>query len=120
MSNMSFVAKTAIQKNGTSFSPTTGRAASETTSLAVTGGSTVTLKQPISGVTLTYALVAYSDETGTLASAEDNFCAGAWISTSTTLPSNTKYVIIAFKRGNGDQDFSSSEVALLNQALTFS
>lgn len=107
----------ALGGGGASMPSTTGRACSATTALAVSGGESVTLSQPISGVTLTYALLAYNSS-GSLISSDNNFLAKAWISTNTTLPSGTKYLLIAFKRGDGSTNFSSSEAELLKTALT--
>lgn len=96
-----------------------GRASDHTHALAVSAGQKITLSQPIEGVTLAYAIVAFK-ENGTAASSDKNFIASAWLSDSVTLPANTAYIMIAFKRGDGNADFSESELALLPSALTIS
>lgn len=107
---------------GAGFADTKGRAASTTTILAVNGGETITLSQPINDVNLTYSVTSFTDPTnnGLAASNDKNQTAQAWLSTSQTLASNTKYVLLAFKRGDGNIDFSESELALLPSALTIS
>ena len=117
IADMSFTAKLALSPAAV-LTNVAGRASDHTHALAATAGQTVTLSQPISGVTLTYALVCFNSS-GATCSTEKNFLAQAWLSTSVTLPSNTAYVMIAFKRGDGSSDFSSSELAQLTSALTF-
>ena len=98
-----------------------GRASDHTHALAASAGQKITLSQPIEGVAQTYALVAFN-ENGTTATAttDKNFTAQAWLSDTVTLPTNTAYIMIAFKRGDGTSDFSESELALLPSALTIS
>ena len=110
----------AMGNNG--FVDAKGRAASTTTILAVNGGETITLSQPINGVNLTYAVTSLIDPTNNSLAApyDGNQTARAWLATSQTLASNTKYVLLAFKRGDGSSDFSDSELALLPSALTIS
>ena len=116
VTDMIFTAKLALRKNGV-MTDVKGRASDHTHTVAASAGQTVTLSQPISGVTLTYALCCF-DSRGTLCSNENNFTATAWISDNVTLPTNTAYVMIAFKRGDGSSDFSSTELAQLPNALT--
>lgn len=116
VTDMIFTAKLALRQNGV-LTDVTGRASDHTHTVAASAGQTVTLSQPISGVTLTYALCCF-DSRGTLCSNEKNFTANAWISDNVTLPTNTAYVMIAFKRGDGSSDFSSTELAQLPNALT--
>jgi hypothetical protein len=95
-----------------------GRAVSYTTILKVNGGDSITLNQVINGTTLTYALRVFKDTNCTGASSESNFIADAWISTSVTLPSAARYVLIAFKKGDGSASFTEEEAKLLSNALT--
>lgn len=97
-----------------------GRASDHTHTLAASAGQKITLSQPITDVALTYAIVAFKANGGTAASTDKNFTAQAWLDTSVTLPANTAYIMIAFKRGDGSADFSASELALLPSALTIS
>ena len=117
IADMSFTAQLALSSIGT-LANVAGRASDHTHALAAAAGQTVTLSQPISGVTLTYALVCFNSS-GATCSTEKNFLAQAWLSSSVTLPTNTAYVMIAFKRGDGSSNFSSSELAQLTSALTF-
>lgn len=96
-----------------------GRASDHTHTLAASAGQTITLLQPITDITLSYAIVAF-DSNGTTCSTDKNFIAQAWLSDPVTLPANTAYIMIAFKRGDGSADFSESEIALLPSALTIS
>lgn len=95
-----------------------GRAVSYTTILKVNGGDSITLNQVINGTTLTYALRVFKDTNCTTASSESNFIANAWISTNVTLPSAARYVLIAFKKGDGSASFTEEEARLLSNALT--
>lgn len=97
----------------------TGRASDHTHALAASAGQTITLSQPIEGVTLAYAIVAFKED-GKTAATGKNFTAQAWLSDPVTLPANTAYILIAFKRGDGTSDFSDAELALLPSALTIS
>ncbi len=97
-----------------------GRASDHTHALAASAGQTITLSQPISDVTLTYAIVAFTSSGTVVSTADKNVSAQAWLSDSITLPTNTAYIMIAFKRGDGTSDFSESELALLPSALTIS
>ena len=119
MSEMTdFKAKQALSSSA-ALTGITGRASDHTHTLAASAGQTITLSQPITDVTLTYAIVAFNSS-GKTASADKNFTAQAWISTSVTLPANTAYIMVAFKRGDGSADFSTSELALLPSALIVS
>lgn len=118
IADMSFTAKLALSATS-ALTNVVGRASDHTHALAAAAGQTVTLSQPISGVTLTYALVCFNSSGATCAADDKNFLAKAWLSSSVTLPANTAYVMIAFKRGDGTSDFSSSELAQLTSALTF-
>lgn len=93
--------------------PTTGRAFSMNYALAVDSGTTFTLVERISG--LTYALLEMTDENGTVNTKGQTF--SAWLSGSTTLHNDTKYVVIGFKNGAGTTDFTSEEIALLPSCL---
>ena len=96
-----------------------GRASDHTHALTASAGQKITLSQPIDGVTLAYAIVAFNAN-GTTATTDKNFTAQAWLSDPVTLPANTAYIMIAFKRDDGSTDFSESELALLPSALTIS
>jgi hypothetical protein len=96
-----------------------GRASDHTHALTASAGQKITLSQPIDGVTLAYAIVAFNSS-GTTCSTDKNFIAQAWLSDTVTLPANTAYIMIAFKRDDGASDFSESELALLPSALTIS
>lgn len=116
VTDMTFTAKLALSA-GSVMTNITGRASDHTHTVAASAGQTVTLSQPINGVTLAYALCCFNSS-GTLCSNEKNFTASAWINDNITLPTNTAYVMIAFKRGDGSSDFSSTELAQLPNALT--
>lgn len=116
LENMSFTIGASIAGGG-GWNTSVGRAASKGYLLSVSGGETVTLNQPISGVTLAYSLCAITSSLAN-ASTDNAFIAKAWNSTTLTLPSTTAYLAIAFKRGDGSSNFSSSEAELLKTALT--
>lgn len=122
MADMVYQAGKSVGGSGGGFADAVGRAASTTTILAVTGGETISLSQPISGVTLTYSVTSFIDPaTNSFAApSDDNQLARKWLSAAQTLASTTKYVLLAFKRGDGSSDFSAEEIALLQTALTIS
>jgi hypothetical protein len=106
--------------NGSVLTNIKGRASDHTHALTASAGQKITLSQPIEGVTLAYAIVAFNANKTLAASSDKNFTAQAWLSDTVTLPANTAYIMIAFKRDDGASDFSESELALLPSALTIS
>ena len=82
------------------FKATTGRACSYTTILKVNGGESITLNQVVAGTTLTYCLRAIKDTNCTASSTDDKFNALAWLSESVTLPIETQYLLVSFKKGD--------------------
>lgn len=98
------------------FATTTGRAAG-TNILKVNGGEAIILNQVITD--LAYSITAFSDTNNTESSTDYTFKSQKWITTNVTLPSNAQYILIAFRNGVGDIDFTEEELALLSNALTF-
>ena len=125
---------------GDSSNPVTGRAACITKVLAVNGGETIDFvsnlaevfgstnlswamleftEAPFSGDTLSYKGVSSS----TTNSQQKAACGYLWLTGDTsshTLHSDTKYVIIAFKNGDGSVDFTTEQLEKLSQCLTIS
>ena len=99
------------------FKQIAGRATSITEVVRVSGGETLALSQPISGVTLTYGLTEFTDSPCTV---ENLTSAGQkavdWLTENITLQDDTKYVIVTFKKTT-TESFTASELELLKQAL---
>ena len=109
------------------FPPTKGRAVGMTKVLAVNGGETLAfvdnLAEVFGSTNLSFAVLEFSAAPLSRAtlSTTDNVSAAAvgkaWLSTAHILQANTKYVIIAFKNGDGSVDFTEDQVAALTQCL---
>ena len=95
---------------------TAGRAASNGYALAVAGGEVISLTfSKIEGKSLTYTIYEYKQDFKTNTSASVN--ASSWKSGNITLHSDTRYILIAFKNGDGSTDFSESGLLLLKNAI---
>ena len=99
------------------FKQMAGRATSVTEIVRVSGGETLVLSQPISGVTLTYGLTEYTDKPCV---AENLTSAGQkavdWLTDNIKLQDDTNYIIVSFKKTTTEA-FTASELELLKQAL---
>ena len=119
ISDLDFVAGKSVGSKANGFSDAVGRATSITQVLAVNGGQVVTLNQGIDGVTLTYSL---TESTSKLINSTTiptgGYGAESWLAGNATLQETTKYILIAFKKGDGSTDFTSSELAQLKNCIT--
>lgn len=91
----------------------TGRAASVNQQLEVNGGEIIGLSNFANNVS--YAIFEFNENmeySGGQSSKE-------WLSRDITLNENTKYIRIAFKKGDGTTDFTDEEVVLLPSYLEF-
>ena len=121
------------------FTPATvdGRATCITAVLAVNGGETIdfasNLEEIFGSINLSFAVIEFTaaplsaDTRVFNGISKDNMtdeqkaaCAYAWLTEAHTLQSNTRYVIIAFKNGDGSVDFSAEQLQVLAQCLTIS
>lgn len=119
VSALNYIAKYHGGARGEGFGVKAGRASHVYQCLKVKGGSTLSLSQPISDVTLTYSINEFTSlplSNNTLTSGGQDGL--TWLSNNTTLQSNTNYIVIAFKRGDGSTDFSENELTLLKQAIS--
>ena len=111
---------------GADFSKTTlnGRACCVTSALAVEGGETLALvdnlEELFGSSDLFWSLIEFKDAplSPNLMSTTSSAATGrAWINGSHKLNANTKYVIIAFKNGDGSIDFTEEQLAVLSRCL---
>lgn len=112
------------------FNKTLGRATCITSVLAVNGGETIdfvsNLEEIFGSTDLSWALLEFSDvplSTSTNVKDSDASRGKKWLtgdSSRHTLSANTKYVILAFKNGNGTVDFTDEQLQVLCQCLTIS
>ena len=111
---------------GADFSKTTlnGRACCVTSALAVEGGETLALvdnlEELFGSSDLFWSLIEFKDAplSPNLMSTTSSAATGrAWINGSHQLNANTKYVIIAFKNGDGSVDFTEEQLAVLSRCL---
>lgn len=96
-----------------------GRAASKYYVLKVNGGETISLNQNIDGISLSYAIKEFKDiplNSSTVNTNGQVF--KAWLTNTITLQSDTKYILIGFKRGDGTSDFTDDEINMLSKSLT--
>ena len=114
-----------------------GRATCITAVLAVNGGETINfasnLEEIFGSTNLSFALIEFasaplSKETmsfpnvnsGSATTEQKAACAYAWLTEAHTLQTNTRYVILAFKNGDGSVDFTAEQLQALSQCLIFS
>lgn len=117
---------TAPGAGGTTLTPAwsensvTGRASAVNYLVAVNGGETVGLSSVASEVT--YALVEY-DSNKTVINTNNVDGNGqthhAWLSENITLQSNTRYILVSFKNGDGTTSFTDAQIALLPTYIEF-
>lgn len=100
---------------------TVGRAASYKYVLKVNGGETITLNQPFEGKTIYYSTLAFSNNTDTKAHSTDRmFTMQEWVTASKVIPSEIKYLFIAFKNDGGTVDFTTDEIATIKNNFIIS
>lgn len=98
-----------------------GRAASVGYVLKVNGGETITLNQPFEGKTVYYSTVAFANNTDTRANQSDQvFAMKKWETASKVIPSEVKYLFIAFKNDGGTTDFTTDEIATIKNNFIIS
>ncbi|MBP3631044.1 MAG: hypothetical protein J6J23_06145, partial [Clostridia bacterium] len=113
-----------------------GRATCITAVLAVNGEETIdfasNLEQIFGSTNLSFAVIEFAsaplskttmsfpNATQSSPANEKAACGGAWLTEAHTLQSNTRYVIIAFKNGDGSVDFTAEQLQKLSQCLTVS
>ncbi len=112
------------------FKPATvdGRATCITSVLAVDGGETIdfvsNLEEVFGSTSLSFAVLEFSSAplspTTLSASSNNAASAKAWLTEAHSLQTNTRYVIIAFKNGDGSVDFSAEQLEKLSQCLIIS
>jgi hypothetical protein len=97
-----------------------GRAASVGYVLKVNGGETITLNQPFEGKTIYYSTVSFANNTDTTANQSDQvFTMKKWETASKVIPSEVKYLFIAFKNGD-NTDFTTDEIATIKNNFIIS
>lgn len=98
-----------------------GRAASVGYVLNVNGGETITLNQCLDGKTVYYSTVAFANNTDTKANQSDQvFTMKKWETASKVIPSEVKYLFIAFKNDSGTTDFTTDEIATIKNNFIIS
>ena len=104
-----------------------GRAACITEVLAVYGGETIgfisNLEEVFGETQLFFAVqefASYPFTRSTLSTDTDEACAKAWMTNSHTFNENTRFVMIAFKNGDGTTDFTDEQAQILSQCLKLS
>lgn len=117
--DLTFVVGKTVGGKATAFLDVKGRATSITQVLAVNGGEVVKLTQGIEGVSLSYSLTESTSKNIVSSSIPTGGCAAeTWLTGSTTLRNETKYLIIAFKKGDGTEDFTLEELEQLKNCIT--
>jgi hypothetical protein len=97
-----------------------GRAASVGYVLKVNGGETITLNQPFEGKTIYYSTVSFANNTDTKANQSDQvFTMKKWETVSKVIPSEVKYLFIAFKNGD-NVDFTADEIETIKNNFIIS
>lgn len=105
----------------TNVSSSKGRAASVGYVLKVNGGETITLNQCLNGKTIYYSTVAFANNTDTKANQSDQvFTMKKWETASKVIPSEVKYLFIAFKNDGGTSDFTTDEIATIKNNFIIS
>lgn len=98
-----------------------GRAASVGYVLNVNGGETITLNQCLDGKTVYYSTIAFANNTDTKANQSDKvFTMKTWETASKVIPSEVKYLFIAFKNDGGTTDFTTDEIATIKNNFIIS
>lgn len=98
-----------------------GRAASVGYVLKVNGGETIILNQPFEGKTVYYSTVAFANNTDIKANQSDPvFTMKKWETASKVIPSEVKYLFIAFKNDGGTTDFTTDEIATIKNNFIIS
>ena len=131
ISEMEFTAGYSVSGNADAYFPeTVGRGACITSALAVNGGETIdfvsNLEEVFGSTNLSFAVLEFSeaplskDTLSTTESVSKMAVGKQWSTTAHTLQANTRYVLIAFKNGDGSVDFTSEQAGKLNQCLTIS
>lgn len=92
---------------------TAGRSSAVNYYVKVNGGETIGLSSSATGVT--YALFEMKENT--LFSSGQGHT--AWLSENVTLNTNTKYIAVSFKNGDGKTSFTNEQLALLPTYLEF-
>lgn len=99
------------------FSSTVGRARMSGCALKVNGGETLILEQKISGIELNFAYCQFSE----LPLLLDNSCGSdnltKWC-TSVSLDNSAKFVLLCFKKGDGDVEFTDDELSKLPSCIS--
>ena len=105
----------------TNTSGSKGRAASVGYVLNVNGGETITLNQPFEGKTVYYSTIAFANNTDTKANQSDQvFTMKKWETASKVIPSEVKYLFIAFKNDGGNTDFTADEIETIKNNFIIS
>lgn len=105
----------------TNTSGSKGRAASVGYVLKVNGGETITLNQPFEGKTIYYSTVSFANNTDTKANQSDPvFTMKKWETASKVIPSEVKYLFIAFKNDGGTVDFTTDEIETIKNNFIIS
>ena len=105
----------------TNVSSSKGRAASVGYVLNVNGGETITLNQCLDGKTVYYSTIAFANNTDTKANQSDQvFTMKKWETASKVIPSEVKYLFIAFKNDGGTIDFTTDEIATIKNNFIIS
>ena len=101
-----------------------GRACCVTAILSVNGGETIdfvdNFEEIFGSTNLFWALIEFKDaplSTATLSASSNTATGRAWLSGQHTLNANTKYVMLAFRNGDGTVDFTQAQLEKLSQCL---
>ena len=102
-----------------------GRATCVTAVLAVNGGETISfvsnLEEIFGSNNLSFAVLEFSSaplSSSALSTTNSNAAtARTWLKNPHTLQTNTRYVILSFKLGDGTVDFTSEQLSVLPQCL---
>ncbi len=98
-----------------------GRAVSVGYVLKVNGGETITLNQPFEGKAVYYSTIAFANNTDTKANQSDQvFTMKKWETASKVIPSEVKYLFIAFKNDGGTTDFTADEIETIKNNFIIS
>lgn len=120
VSSISELTFTADKSNGANGDLTTmiGRATDVSNVLGGVSGKTILLHTSVvEDKTISYSLVELKEDYTINTNGQT---ANSWLSGATTLHSETEYVLIAFKNGDGSVSFTSSALSLLSSCLIIS
>ena len=98
----------------------TGRASSVNYVLKVSGGETIGLTDSAQNVT--YAVAEFNADKYTVNPTKQEGAGqnhSTWLSDDITLTSNTKYIVVSFKNGDGSTSFTQEQLELLPTYLEF-